>query len=94
MNELKQRIVKYANGKVKQQGFLVAVKLETNEVKIGYSLCSRVDKYNKEVAETIAYNRAYSGKHFKFPDSIKGEVEGFKMRCVRYFKDGVMEEIQ
>lgn len=87
---LKEYIRKRRNGKLEKVGLLVAVEAG-GFVRIGFSLCSKEDKFDKAKAEVIAVGRAYSDKSHDCPPSILGDAEAFAKRCVRYFKGAKLE---
>lgn len=70
----------------KRVGMMMAFKME-DDVKLGFSLCSKQDKYNHALAKKICFARASSVKPVDVPPSIIGDLEAFACRCTRYFKD-------
>lgn len=81
-----QYIYKNRNGNRAKVGMLVAFN-DDLDVKFGYSLCSKEDTFNKDKAFSIAEGRACKGTGYDYPPSLKKDVEAFKNRVVRYFKD-------
>lgn len=80
-NMITQRIIKNK----KRVGQFVAWKTVTNEVMIGFSLCSKQDKFDREIANKISHARSSSIKPLLIPYSIKNEFFSFKERCKKYF---------
>jgi hypothetical protein len=91
---IKERIIRGG----KRVGMLAAYKFPEStciedRVKIGFCLCSKADKYDKELEKKICYARATTKKEFYVvPDSINTQFEEFRDRCIRYFKDCVFEQ--
>lgn len=84
---IKQRIIK----KGKRIGMFVALRYSENDkATIGYSLCSKEDTYNDELAEKIAVSRAISKKPFDIPFSLIEDFDRFYGRAKRYYKDDLL----
>lgn len=72
-------------------GIAVAVKIE-NEVFYGYSICNKVDRFDKELGLNIALNRAHSD-NYKLPLSnkttalINKHFDSLEHRAMQYFRD-------
>ena len=69
-----------------KKGVLIAF-LYMDEMRIGWSLCNKRDKFNKELGLHIARNRAKRTVHINIPPSIKKEMNLFVKRATSYFKD-------
>ena len=85
------KLVKYVKKGIhnKKVGVVVA----TGKYNIGYSLCNKLDKFNKERALEIATGRAkvhdFQGE---VPDSIKDTFFEMQDRASHYFKVPVMKK--
>ena len=80
-------LIKYIRkGKRQKKGVLVAVPVD-GQVRLGWSLCHKRDKFNKEFGKKIAISRALCGKQVKMPPSLKDEMNMFVIRASRYYKD-------
>jgi len=79
-------LIKYVRNKNGHpRGVLVAISKNC----IGFSLCSKRDKFNKEAGKKIALIRAHSEKaqdRMSVPASIYKEYLDMVDRSVRYFK--------
>ena len=72
-------------------GIIVAI----DRLKIGWALCHKNDKWDKDVALKIARNRANDwnrdderiNKNRQFPESIKDQILKMAGRSGKYFKD-------
>ena len=76
-------------------GMLISY-LEDGRVHIGYSLCSKADKYDKVKAEKIALSRAatcWDEKGIRLAHSIRDDFTTFYGRCERYYKDAKFPEV-
>lgn len=83
--------------KVKRKGSCVGIILSflivdddgNNCVCVGHSLCSSEDQFKRELAYTIAINRAISkfkNENYFYPHSIRPEFEKMCERMSRYYK--------
>jgi len=81
--KISQRILR----KGKRVGMFVGVKMPNGKARLGYSLCSKYDIYNQELAMKIAISRAESNKGWEVPSSLLVDFEYFYERCQRYFKE-------
>jgi len=70
-----------------RRGVLVATK-ETVGFSIGWSLCCKKDKFNREFGQDIAIGRAERNSRMKTPHSIHDKMVRFHNRAQRYFKVG------
>jgi len=71
------------------KGFLVAVKKENeNSYNIGFSLCNRVDEFDKDFGLALAINRALRTDRNPIivPLSIRKSFHKFSTRAQKYFK--------
>jgi hypothetical protein len=100
---MKQTLIKeyIRDKKNNPYGVAVAVKDETtNQVFYGFSICNKVDKYDKNRGIAIAVNRALSKDGYSLPESpatVRAIMIRFKSledRAVRYFKDIPQEYIR
>jgi hypothetical protein len=73
------KIVRDENGH--PVGFVVAFAKD----KIGWSCLNRRDRWNKEKAEFIAFNRAQNGWKAKPPKHVAEEIDHMVDRASRYF---------
>jgi hypothetical protein len=80
--EVKQYI---RNSSGKRIGLFIARSHDNENWKFGYSLCSKLDKFDKDRAYSIASGRCDKGI-FVVPRSILGKTYQFVARCQRYFK--------
>lgn len=81
-------VIQYVRNKKKiPLGVIVAVKDENspNGFRLGYSLCSKKDRFKKTMAIKVALGRAHSGWETA-PRDIERILEGFKERCKRYYR--------
>lgn len=72
-------LIKYVRNKNKRVGLVFATK-----ERVGWSLCDKYDKFNREEALKIAINRDESDTNV--PRSIKKEFEKMEGRQKAYFK--------
>jgi hypothetical protein len=71
----------------RKRGCLVAVRENQHSVKIGWSLCSRSDKFNPSLGTVIARGRiADEGMSPELPPSMEDSISEFVDRASRYFK--------
>lgn len=88
LNTIRQNIYRKANGQKQRCGLLVSVIDDTaKKVYIGYALCMKGDKFSQEMAEKIAYGRAFKRERLTIPQSILKDVDKFIARTARYYKD-------
>jgi hypothetical protein len=79
-------IVQYVRNKNHEpRGVLVAIK-SPDGYNIGYSLCSKYDRFEKKMALKIALGRAIVGDSSTVPYVISKALPQFLMRCQRYYK--------
>lgn len=80
-------IKKNSNGHKK--GLLMSYVDENGDLKLGYSMCHRNDKFNAKIGKYIAYHRAIclEQRHTTIPQVIKRHLEKFVVRCKKYYKD-------
>lgn len=83
---IRQYIYRNRNGKRTKVGLLVGAAIR-DQIVIGYSLCCREDKFDKDTALAIAVGRALSHKAQECPPSILQDACRFAARCERYFQD-------
>lgn len=83
---IKQYIYRNRNGQRQKVGLFFGTTIK-NQIVIGFSLCSREDKFDRDKALAIAVGRALSPKSQECPPSISDEACDFADRCVKYFKD-------
>lgn len=81
-----QNIYRNRDGKRAKVGVLVSC-IKHGKVKIGYSLCNKVDEYNEKEAYVLAGQRMADAT-LTPPSSIKKDVILFLDRCDRYYKNG------
>jgi len=70
-------------------GVVVAFMSHKQGVKIGWSLCSPIDYFDKDIGINIARRRAESTNLFDVPPSIEDDVCKMIDRAGRYFKQPV-----
>jgi hypothetical protein len=91
-NKMTGLMIQYLRGaKNVKRGVMVAFK-EGENVYVGYSLCMKSDKFNKEEGLAVAVERAkadFANATPSIAPSVKDSMEKFKGRVTRYFKDGV-----
>jgi hypothetical protein len=87
MNIPQYTIIKYVRDKNKvPRGVLVAVK-SADGYNIGYSLCSKHDRFEKRMALEIAIGRAITGNDSEqLPYVISKNLPDFLIRCAKYYK--------
>jgi hypothetical protein len=87
MNIPQYTIIKYVRDKNKiPRGVLVAVK-SADGYNIGYSLCSKYDRFEKRMALEIAIGRAITGNDSEqLPYVISKNLPDFLIRCAKYYK--------
>ena len=86
MNLPKYTIVQYFRDKNRvPRGVIVAVK-SPEGYNIGYSLCSKYDRFEKRMAIKIAIGRANFGDNSSVPYAISKSMPQFIDRCKRYYK--------
>ena len=96
MNLPKYTIIKYIRNRKKvPYGVLVAVK-NPEGYNIGYSLCSKHDRFEKSMALRIAIGRAnFSSQSIlddqNIPRDIIKAIPDFVNRCERYYKPGFVD---
>ena len=76
--------IKRRNGK--KVGFLLAFKDRYGNVRIGWSLCHKNDKFSRYTAKALAYLRAW--EPVEPPPSILADIDKFINKCLIYFKVG------
>lgn len=84
----KYSIVKYLRDREwKPFGMLVATKTE-NGFMVGYSLCNKKDKFDRNAGFRIAFGRSYSWKSLpeKLPKDVERALPSFIERCKRYYR--------
>jgi len=62
------------------------VVISTGEGEVGYSLCNKKDKWNRETALRIAFGRAVEGFDHAIPDSAYLAYYEMLDRSDRYYK--------
>jgi len=80
-------LIKYIRKGKKKKGVVVAVPVNEDKVKFGWSMCHRRDKFDKDFGKKIAIERALCNRSITAPKSIKKDLEGFIARATRYYKD-------
>lgn len=68
---------------LERYGIMLAV-WNKGKISIGWSRCSKKDKFNKKFGEKIAMNRALSNKYSKIPCDIMKDIERFVWRVRDY----------
>lgn len=86
MTSIRQYIYRNRNGHRQKVGLLFGSTIK-NRIVIGFSLCSAVDKFDKDKALAIAVGRALSARTQDCPPSIEKVAGEFAERCIRYFRD-------
>lgn len=81
-NQIRQRI-RDKHGK--HVGLMVAIKLSNTLITVGWSVCNKIDKYDKQLADKIAFNRAMYGSHTPAPRFAKPQIDKFSQRATFYF---------
>lgn len=81
-----QNIFRNRNGKRAKVGVLTSC-IKRGKVKIGYSLCNKVDVFNEKEAYVMAGQRM-AEKTLTPPSSLKKDILVFLDRCDRYYKKG------
>ena len=82
-------IYKYLKGKHGQRiGVLLGcIKNDEQAFNIGWSLCHKKDRFDKEKAVKVAFLRSVNGSAAPLPRAISTEYQQFVDRCFRYFKN-------
>jgi hypothetical protein len=91
MSQITQRIIV----KGQRRGMFVSF-LDGDKVHIGYSLCSKADKYDNAKALTIAFEKAkacWDSKGIRLAHSIQSDFAKFYDRCERFYKGATFPEI-
>ena len=93
----KNTIIQYIrNRHGKPIGVLMGVRRDTlsrkesSEYSIGWSLCNKKDKFDKEVALDMAWNRAWKRSSLDqraLPEKVNDQIQPFIKRCRKYFKN-------
>lgn len=80
-------VIQYLRKNGKPFGTVVAVKGD-HGFRIGYSLCSRKDRFKKETGLKIAFGRAdtWSVIPMRTPKEIMEALPGFIARCKKYYR--------
>ena len=88
---IKQYIYRVRNGNRRKVGLLVAVK-DGGYIGLGYSLCSKLDKFDSDKAHVIAVGRATvsNNRFINYPPSIINDVRCFALRAQRAFKESAL----
>lgn len=92
MKEITQYIRRNRNGqKNAKSGVLYAQMDDDKILKIGYSLCCKVDEFDYAKALAIARGRAEMNCNnlIESPPSIREDIQSFLERVLKYFKDAV-----
>jgi len=76
-------LVKYVKN---NRGNLIGVVVATDKHNIGWSLCNKRDRFNKDFGRYIAIGRAEMDSTVDIPHSIINEYIEMKNRALRYFK--------
>lgn len=81
----KHTVIQYVRDKKKiPYGVVVAIKSD-NGFRIGYSLCSKKDRFSKDMALKIALGRVM-GESTHIPHSVRKMIPAFTDRCKKYYK--------
>jgi hypothetical protein len=79
-------IIQYVKRKNQPIGCFVAVRRDDGEIVIGWSLCRKGDRFNKQLAKNIALGRCMNGSYSALPFSLFHQMMDFISRAERYFK--------
>lgn len=83
MNPLIQYI---KDSKQKRIGVMYAYKDDKN-IKIGWSKCNKLDRFNRERGLEIAIGRAVEGSEVAQPRAVRKQLQEFTDRAHRYFNN-------
>lgn len=78
---------KWIKTKKGRKGLVVGTVLN-GSIKVGWSLCHRTDKFDKDLAHDLAFGRILNKKSDAPPESIASAVVHMEDRCQRYFNKG------
>lgn len=90
---MKQQLVKYIRDeKTKTPKGMVISFVDSGKLFVGWSLCSKADTWDKDMARKIAVNRAYfygdnPNKPYRVAQSASKEFIKMVERSKRFFKD-------
>jgi len=68
-----------------RRGAMVALLGEDGEVRTGWSLCHRLDKFDRDRAVQVAKARAENGKKYEIPRSIEQTYARFQNSAANFF---------
>ena len=63
----------------------VGVVVALSATQIGWSLCHKDDKWDKDMAKYIAINRARGHRPKNVPQTVKNAMDAMKLRAEKYF---------
>ena len=82
-----QQLIQYVRNKQSQPiGVVIAEKISETNFDVGWSLCCKKDKFNKEVAFKIAAGRLRKGSNVPIPHKVEPYVNHMIERGAKYFK--------
>lgn len=70
----------------REEGQIKGVVLAIDRNIIGWSLCAKGDKFDKDLAFKIAYNRAIIGSKVQIPFRLRPLYDKISERALKYYK--------
>lgn len=70
----------------RRRGVMVGMANPDGGFLVGFSLCHKRDRFDRDLGLRIASARALTGSSASVPHSMRSEMERFKQRCAKYFK--------
>ena len=81
-------LYQYVRKNGKRIGIVVAIELDTDNVRIGWSLCNvKLDKFDRYRGLQIAVGRAIYNSTTDIPQSVYPTLTHFAQKAKRYYKD-------
>lgn len=83
---MRNTIIKKVYSGHRHVGYIVGAVVDERLYGIGWSLCNRLDRFDKERGLMIALSRTNSTE-INPPFSLVAKISDFSRRCDKYFKD-------
>lgn len=95
---MKNELIHYIRNENREPiGMVLAAKFPfegETKIGVGWSACSPKERFNRDLAFTIAYGRARKGTNAHFPEAhrrqLKAVYDNMKDRATRYFKGATL----
>lgn len=87
----KNTLIQYVRKNGLPVGVVVATMDRKKTLKMGWSLCCKRDRWNRNKAKLIALNRAWRGSDVKIPDSVMPTFDELHERATRYFFEKIKQ---